>query len=299
MEKLKNRLEIFKKKYWKLLKILITISLFLIIILKVDLVKSIKLFKEVNLFIFIPLFLYIPALLISTIKWKISLDNKEDLWPLFKIYWISGFFSNFLPSTIGGDSYKVLKLRKKIGVKNVLESVIFDRFSGVLGLIIFCAIFSKIIFKTTNNFYLSFFSIFLLIGIIVFIIIVTLLDKNSFKIINYLKNILKKFYRKSLYLILLSFCFLTLGAISLWVYYFMFGYKINFLIILSFYCLIQIINMLPISINGWGIREGLSIYLFSLIGIPMEISLSISLISRLILFIQTGLGGIIYANTKN
>jgi len=44
--------------------------------------------------------------------------------------------------------------------------------------------------------------------------------------------------------------------------------------------------MIPISINAIGVQEASSIYFFSLIGIPAEVSLAISLLSRIVMMTE-------------
>jgi uncharacterized protein (TIRG00374 family) len=143
--------------------------------------------------------------------------------------------------------------------------------------------------------------IFPLIIIIVFLImgLTIYLTKNSkFLYFIYIKSFMKDFNRNLLYLIIMSSMFVLLGAFSFWIYFFMFGYNINFLILISIYSIIQIINMIPISINSLGLKEGSMIYFFSLLNIPPEITLSIALISRFVMMIQTSIGGLIYLKTN-
>lgn len=97
---------------------------------------------------------------------------------------------------------------------------------------------------------------------------------------------------------LISFLYIIFGAFSLWTYYFMYGYNLNFFNVLVLYCLIQFVGMIPISVNGWGLREGTMAYSFSLLGVPSEISLSIGILSRIAMFVITSLGGVLYLVEK-
>ena len=118
------KINLLWSKFGKYFKILVTIILLGILILKIDVINSIKLFREINLLILIPLLLYPVGILLSSIKWKIAIkDKKYSLLKLGKIYWISNFFSNFLPSTIGGDTYKIIRLKKEFGYKKTITSI--------------------------------------------------------------------------------------------------------------------------------------------------------------------------------
>ncbi|HBG18488.1 MAG TPA: hypothetical protein DDY32_04230 [Desulfobulbaceae bacterium] len=77
---------------------------------------------------------------VSCTKWKIILDLKTtqlNYWEIFKIYLIGSFFSNLLPSTVGGDvvrSYYAGRLIDNQSYSAV--SVFVERFSGIVFLFI-------------------------------------------------------------------------------------------------------------------------------------------------------------------
>ena len=81
---------------------------------------------------------------ISSLKWQVILrsDGVSMFLPyLVKTYMIGNFLSLFLPTSIGGDIYRVLAIR---GVNRDLakstSSVLFDRLSGVFALVTICMI---------------------------------------------------------------------------------------------------------------------------------------------------------------
>lgn len=279
-------------KYNKYIKIIGTIILLSTLFLKINLIESIKLFREINLLILIPLLLYPIGIWLSSIKWKIALENKNySLIKLSKIYWVSNFFSNFLPSTIGGDSYKVMKLKKEFGYKKTIYSILLDRGTGLFTILLVLFFSSIWIYNKTENIYFSIIPIFSILTIIIGYFFL------SFFKIEFLQKLITSINQKKktfIKLILTSIPFVFLGAFSLWVYYFMYGYNLSFFSVLVFYCLIQFIGMIPISINGFGLREGALVYLFLLLGVPAEVSLSIGILSRLVMILQTSIGGLIY-----
>lgn len=83
-------------------------------------------------------------LTVSCAKWKIILDLKDQplsYWELFKIYLIGKFFSNILPSTVGGDvvrSYYAGKLIESQSYAAV--SVVVERFTGSFFLFLLVAV---------------------------------------------------------------------------------------------------------------------------------------------------------------
>ena len=286
------------KKSFTFLRLTIGVGLLVFLFYQIDFIGAIKLFNRINYLILIPILLYLPALWISMIRLNFFLDNKINFYKLLKTYWISSFFSNFLPGNVAGDSYKVIVFRKQIGTKEILKGVIFDRFSGLTAMLFVASILSFLVFNITKNVY------FILIPILLFIVTILAIFSPlhsyliKIKSVEFLKRYIDEFKDKFVLSSILSIIFFVLGAISLWSYYYMFGYNVDFLLVLAFYSAIQIVNSIPISINGWGLREGSIIYLFSLILIPFEVSLSIALLSRMVMLLQTSIGGLIYLFEK-
>lgn len=64
-----------------------------------------------------------------------------------RLYWLGMFYNLFLPGSISGDAYKVIRLTKvyKKPVRQVTAAVLFDRFSGLLNLGLLLVIFWVIV----------------------------------------------------------------------------------------------------------------------------------------------------------
>lgn len=58
--------------------------------------------------------------------------------------------------------------------------------------------------------------------------------------------------------------------------------------------LISFITMLPISVNGLGVREGCYVLFFSELGVPMEIALTVSLLLFVMVSISSLAGGLFW-----
>src|SRR5258708_40333814 len=54
---------------------------------------------------------------------------------LLRLYFVGTFFNSFLPSGIGGDAYKAVRIgRARGGIASAFASVFLDRFAGFIGL---------------------------------------------------------------------------------------------------------------------------------------------------------------------
>lgn len=129
-------------KYLKiLLKIGFSIAFFSILLSFVKGNDLIEVIKQVDPFYMgVSFFVTFMMLIASCAKWKVVLDLKEKKVPfieLLKIYMVGYFFSNMLPSTVGGDvvrSYYAGRIIENQAFSAV--SIFVERFSGILFLFI-------------------------------------------------------------------------------------------------------------------------------------------------------------------
>lgn len=78
---------------------------------------------------------------VSSYRWKqlLVFDSEKTigLGFLVKLYFIGSFFNNFMPTSIGGDVYKVYRLTKKVGnLEHAFAATFMERFTGVLVLVL-------------------------------------------------------------------------------------------------------------------------------------------------------------------
>lgn len=78
---------------------------------------------------------------ISTLKWRVLLaadSIHQSFGTLFASHLIGSFFNMFLPSTIGGDAYRIADIGKRSArTANAAASVMVDRLSGFLALALY------------------------------------------------------------------------------------------------------------------------------------------------------------------
>ena len=78
------------------------------------------------------------GLLVSALRWKAYLDALEMPLPyatLYRLYFVGTFFNAFLPTGVGGDAYKAVRLgRDRDSMAPAFASVFLDRFAGIVGM---------------------------------------------------------------------------------------------------------------------------------------------------------------------
>ena len=274
-----------------------------------EIIKNVKLWSLIIIVLMYPLNVYI-----STLKWNGFLKYYKIIYSkseLFYLYLISGFFNNFLPTSIGGDSYKYLRLTKKYPTlnKEILSSMILERGVGFFALFAMNIILIPCFTDTILN-QPIFLGIELLIAAIFLLMIILLCHKNKtikclekinikIKLFQKFKNFIKTLTSINDKKILInSFCysiiFIILGAFSAFLLFYALGVQVNILYIILACSITNIFGVLPISLNSIGVTEGLFVLLFGFYGIETEISLAAAIIARALMIAASSSGGFVY-----
>ncbi len=126
--------KVSKKKL--LLKAIVSLAFFSILLSFVQGNELALMFSQINWFYFsLSLALSPLMIVVSCLKWKMILDaggRRVPFTTLFRIYLIGYFFSNMLPSTVGGDVVRSYYAGKLIQDQSYSAIAIFiERFSGI------------------------------------------------------------------------------------------------------------------------------------------------------------------------
>jgi uncharacterized membrane protein YbhN (UPF0104 family) len=245
--------------------------------------------------------------LLSSLKWRVILGADRHLGGaqprlryLWKTYLIGNFLSLFLPSTIGGDFYRVAALRG--GGRDLAagaSSVLFDRVSGVFALVTIG--FVAALFLPENP-YGPLLVVGYVAGVVGFWLATTAQVVDwaltwRFRPLRMFAKLLRSFraYRADL---------ATMGAIL----GIALGFQLNIVLLNKIYGLalgmdlplsrlavivpiIYLSEALPISINGLGVRESAFAYFFPLIGRTAADGVAISLLVVVLRYLMGLLGG--------
>lgn len=131
-----------KKKHLSLaVKALCSIAFFSILFSFINLDQLAEVFSSIQRFYLALSLLLTPVMLTaSCLKWKVFLEiqgGKVSFRKLMRIYMIGYFFSNLLPSTVGGDVVRTFYSAKEIDNYTHAAVAIFnERFSGILFLLL-------------------------------------------------------------------------------------------------------------------------------------------------------------------
>jgi len=206
------------------------------------------------------------------------------------------FINNFLPSTIGGDTYRGLWLAKRSGARAAaLSTVVFDRFIGLWTTALLALILSFTLWEYAQESIPLLVTWLVLVAFLVADLVITYLYCRPWfrefvarirfhQVRRLLEEII--FYTKRhiwLRASLWSSLFIFVGiGLSNYTLFHALGSDIALLPFLAAIFLVAIVSSIPISINNIGIKEWAYVVFFGLIGVSTETAVTAALLSRFI-----------------
>ncbi len=233
----------------------------------------------------------------------------------YRLYFMGLFFNNFLPANVGGDAYKIFDVvRGGNDPHRVLAVTLLDRVFGIAGLCLIAAVASIILLPggTVENALLYtaiFVSIVAMVALAAFNRrISTAVRKLSGKITIFglggrMEMVLGHMGSlRKLRLLFGKIAILTLFVQSMRIVtHIVVGMalgiemtKLNYMQFFVFVPLLGLVMILPISINGLGVRESAGIDLFTKVGMPEEQAVLMIFITYVVQVVVSLLGGVYF-----
>ena len=313
------------KSYLQLLiRFIVSVGLMVWLVTMIDWDEAFRIMKEGSPFYFVLAFLAIQITVATSIwKWRMLIQSSEkklrndQISPTYlgKLYYIGLFFNNFMLGSVGGDVVRIFYLGKKTGVATATTSVLFERITAgfaLVGIVLISALFMD-----QSRPYLISLLILIIIAVVLYIIIklfmkkvtVTERDSSSQSKLSILmvkgkqaiigigdtaKNYRNEGWQWWGMIFLLSFLFQVGMAWINDLLFRSFGIEVSFLHLLVIITLISVITMIPVSLNGLGVREASYVLFFQSIGVPEGIALSVSLLFFILVTISSLIGGLFW-----
>jgi uncharacterized protein (TIRG00374 family) len=245
--------------------------------------------------------LFLLAQVLFASKWYLILQTMGVKVPwraVIQQHFIGLYFSNFVPTTFGGDAAKIYYLGKQEGYTNVTASVFLDRFLGfffitTMGMVLSWRMeFDTQAIHTVRSLLSLLFVVFvvLILGMIFLplerwwawffqrVPRLAFLESRLNRLMTYIRLIAQKpqalvpvFVLSSLYYWLLSLIYLAFFELTSDV-------QAHLWPVMTILLSIAILSNLPLTINGIGLREQLHFLLLAPMGFSKEIAVSISLL---------------------
>ena len=246
-------------------------------------------------------------------RWQILLASQGRLVSvpyLFGSYMIGLFFNNFLPSTIGGDVVRAAGAKRKSGgtLTEHLTVVLVERMIGLFATLTFgglaaltgvaASLDPRVPWVLGAALLASMAGIYLAISRKVRRRLAPLVDRLPIRFVREtvgkMLGSFELFSKARTSLVanfVLSLVFQLLLIVHFWLIQFAFGQSVSFVTYLVVVPLVFCVMMVPIGINGLGVREGAFVWLMTQAGMDPAAALAISLASYGVAVGQGLLGG--------
>ncbi len=273
--------------------------------------------KSLNIYYLIIAFVsYFTAISFIVFRWGMLL-RAHDIFISNRFLWQSAligfFYNNLLPTSAGGDFYRVydIKQNKGIPVNEGTASVVIERVIGTLSSIILLIIayFMGLFDYLTRNAALGV----VISGLVIILFFIALffprlfklnLLINKFRIFTKIRPGLKRFhvilisYRSKVKYLIISFIFtMVMQALFFISYNFIslaLGLELRFYVFIFIIPFVSLVSSVPITIGGIGIRENALVFAITSFGVALGQATLFSIILLAIILIIGMIGGIIY-----
>lgn len=272
-------------------KLAVSSSLLIYLILKLDLSSLSKLNSDIVYYLISSTLVMLIALWIMSLRWKFVLLLIEiksySLKTLYSFYLIGSFFNIFIPGSIGGDAMRLYYVAKSYNFskKTALLSIFIERIAGLFALsmiLMISLLFNNTVREKLNFGYIS-------IALFSFALLIALYLAKFF--------IDKKMPLSYLDIgIILLFSGLGQFGDILVTYLFIqyFNIELTILNLMSIMPLVYVATVIPISLGGVGVREGVMTAGMALYGINISDAVMISFLLYFTKIIVGAAGWVLY-----
>ncbi len=298
-------------------KILVSVGLISWLLSRADLTQIWQTIQTADFGLLLLAFsMFYVAYFLSARRWQLllgALGVQARLWTLVQSFSIAILFNNFLPSTIGGDAYRMYdSFRMGAGKSRAIAVVFIDRVIGLSALILLA--FAVSLFAGEVAAKIPFLRLFLLGAMAGVVLLAWIVFGSGGKVLmrltqgqNALMKIIHGIMGKLYYGFHLfegrSDVMIKAVGLSLLI-------QINVVIhaliitralqievpVLAMFIIVPLSTLImtaPISINGIGLRESIFVFFFGLYGVAPEQALAFAFISFGMIIAQGVVGGVV------
>jgi uncharacterized membrane protein YbhN (UPF0104 family) len=254
--------------------------------------------------ILLSLVFYLLSYGFNTLRWCILLwaqEVKISLWQAYRITWATNFASNFLPSTIGGDGFRMLAIHPYTGRKTIsIGSVALDRIINMAAmaclipapLMIFgetlMSLRAAVLWRRGNLLSLA---TTLPPGLQKLRVLARVFEKYFPKIVSAFRLWVSKPWA-FVYAFLAAWPSNLLPMAATYLLARQLGMNVTYWQVLGVQTVSYFLSVLPISVNGLGLREVVFTTLYSALGASIEQASTLALVTRFLTILSTLPGAI-------
>ncbi|MBE0697641.1 MAG: flippase-like domain-containing protein [Anaerolineaceae bacterium] len=268
---------------------LISTGLFIWLITRQDWLLTWRYLNHIPIWLWpVSLILIVLGMLFNAWRWYVLLNAQSVPVPareVVKTVFAGAFASNFLPSTIGGDAFRILSLLRFTPNRTLaVASVVMDRVLNVIAYLSYLPFAWSILgypFDLRRQ----------------LIIVLPFRSSLPKRVRGFIRRVWDQLFqafsiwarqpRTIISALIISWFSILIVLVAVWLLAQGLGMPVNLFQVMGVSVITYLITMLPISINGYGLREVTETSLYVSLGATLEQSLSLVLITRLFMLIET------------
>jgi glycosyltransferase 2 family protein len=305
---------VLKKRLFDLAKLVISAALLYFVLSRVGLEQTVDKLRSADAaLLLLALGLFIFGVILRAFRWRALLSDRGLHVPIItltQLYFIGQFFNTFLPTGFGGDVVRVVELaRYGVSKTDSLSTVFLDRLSGLMAFFLMTLIALPFAGQLIPPGIFSILVVMSAVSVVVTWLMferrfTTRLMNSLFARVRFpLQSKIERLYesmranstRATAEAMAIGFLFnLLLIAVNYLVASAL-GQHIALGYFFLFIPIISTLLLLPISLNGLGVREGAYVLLFASAGVGSVAAVSMSLAFYAITVTAGLIGGVLYA----
>jgi len=258
------------------------------------------------------LFMVALLFLVAALRWHIyarALNISLSIGVAFRLYLIGQFFGQILPAGVGGDAVRVwLLARRGVAIGPGVSSVVLERLTGLLGILILIAVLLPLTFTYVDESWERFAIVLLLsiaaagISVVVGLSFIPHLITRwrQVAMISKLADVASEARRAGLMpkptlsVLALSLAMHLLAVLSIYLLAQGLNMEITLLACLALVPVVLLLSTMPISVAGWGVRENVMVAALAFAGAESSEALALSILFGLALLALSLVGAVMW-----
>lgn len=300
-----------KRHLWAFIRLCVTAGLLWYISGKIDLTQALGLVSQANWgWSALAVVMIMAQLFVIALRWRflVRMTGAAPDYSLFVRYTFEGmFFNQALPSSVGGDAVRIYRLARTptIGTTRSVSSVLLDRAFGLIGIVLIAAVFLPGYLQLVSDPAMKngavLLVVVLIVGFITFLAIGLLPQKlRRWRVVTEFLNMsrqARRVFREPLQLMRIGISTVVGQMIALSALYVLalaLGVEVSYQTTMAVLPLSILISTIPITIAGWGLREGVMVLALSYAAVPESEALALSVMYGLAMLAAGIPGGLIW-----
>lgn len=258
------------------------------------------------------------TILLSARKWQLLLERARihlAYAAAAQLYWIGSFFSNFLPTGVGGDAVRLMMTPAPDGRGPVAASILVERLSGLFVMLVLSALALLVLPLDLGLGVPRFLLAAGVLGLALVVLAVLYQPRLFLDCLHLIEQGLPRFARPPLAFaqrlatgmltrgcdapavtvaILYSFPFYAAMMVAQYWMLHSVGAEVGFLAVVLGAPLVSLVALTPITINGLFLAEGAFVLIYASTGVQPEVALAAAIVRRLVDLVNSGLGSIMW-----